>query len=119
MPANEGFNGLAQLILAFEAGALESFPLEQAEHNLNLVEPTGRSRSEVKLDAALKQDAPVHPRGACFPAIARIQLTKSSCHRGDTKTLSRRMGQRTASSGVATPKRWPLPSSDDHLPQQK
>jgi hypothetical protein len=35
--ANEGFDGIAQLIFGFEAGSVESLPLQQAEHDLNLI----------------------------------------------------------------------------------
>ena len=49
---DEGFNGLAQLIFGFETGSAERFALQQTENDLNLVQPTGRSRREVKLDAA-------------------------------------------------------------------
>jgi hypothetical protein len=56
---DEGFNGLAQLIFVFEAGPAEGFALQQAEHDLNLVQPTGGSRREVKLDTTLELSQPV------------------------------------------------------------
>ena len=56
---DEGFNGLAQLIFGFETGSAERFALQQTEHNLNLVQPAGRSRREVKLDATLELCQPV------------------------------------------------------------
>ena len=59
MPANEGFDRIAQLVFVFEAGSVEGLPLQQAEHDFNLVEPTGRGRCEVKLDAAFKLRQPV------------------------------------------------------------
>ena len=56
---DEGFNGLAQLIFGFETGSAERFALQQTEHNLNLVQPAGGSRREVKLDATLELCQPV------------------------------------------------------------
>ncbi len=41
---NEGFDCLAELIFVVEARSAESLPLQQTEHNLNLVEPAGRGR---------------------------------------------------------------------------
>jgi len=40
--------------LCFCSTSVESLALEQAEHDFNLVQPTRRSRREVKLDSALK-----------------------------------------------------------------
>jgi hypothetical protein len=37
IPSDEGFNGFAQLIFAFEACPLECFALQQAEYDFNLV----------------------------------------------------------------------------------
>jgi hypothetical protein len=56
---DEGFNGPAQLIFGFETGAAKGFALQQTEHNLNLVQPTGGSRREVELDATLEFCQPV------------------------------------------------------------
>jgi len=56
--AKEGFDRIAQLVFGFEAGAIERLPLQQTEHNLNLVEPTGRSRRVVKLDTAFELRQP-------------------------------------------------------------
>ena len=52
MSANEGFDGVAQLVFACETGTVESFTLQQAEYDFNLVEPTGGGRGEVKMDTA-------------------------------------------------------------------
>ena len=54
VPLYEGFNGLAQLIFCFETGSAECLALEQAENDLNLVQPTRGSRREVKMDATLE-----------------------------------------------------------------
>ena len=54
----EGFNGLPQLIFGFEASSVECLALQQAEHDFNLVQPTGRSRCEVKLDSPLELRQP-------------------------------------------------------------
>jgi hypothetical protein len=40
VPPEEGFNGLAQLIFGLEAAFVERLVLQQAEHDLNLVQPT-------------------------------------------------------------------------------
>jgi hypothetical protein len=48
----EGFYGLAQLIFGFEATSVECLALQQAEYDLNLVQPTGGRRREMKLDPA-------------------------------------------------------------------
>ena len=55
--SKEGFNGLAQLIFVFEASSVECLALQQAEYDFNLVQPTGRSRREMKLDSAPGQTA--------------------------------------------------------------
>src|SRR6266568_5287095 len=59
VPPEESFNGFTQLIFRLEASAVECLALEQAEHDFNLVQPTGRSRREVKLDASLEFPQPV------------------------------------------------------------
>jgi len=51
VPPEEGFNSLAQLFFALEASPVKCFALQQAEHDFNLVQPTGRSRREVKPDS--------------------------------------------------------------------
>jgi hypothetical protein len=51
---DEGFNGLAQLIFGFETGSAECLSLQQTENDLNLVQPAGGSRREVKPDATLE-----------------------------------------------------------------
>ena len=56
--ANKGVDRIAQFVFGFEAGAVESLSLQQAEHDLYLVEPTGRSRREVKLDTAFELRQP-------------------------------------------------------------
>ena len=59
VPPEESFNGFTQLIFRLEASAVECLALEQAEHDFNLVQPTGRSRREVKLDSPLELRQPV------------------------------------------------------------
>jgi hypothetical protein len=54
VPSNEGFYGLAQLIFGFEACSVECLALQQAEYDFNLVQPTGRSWREMKLDPPLE-----------------------------------------------------------------
>ena len=56
---DESFNGLAQLIFAFETGSAECLALEQAENDLNLVQPTRGGRREVKMDTTLEFGQPV------------------------------------------------------------
>jgi hypothetical protein len=43
---------IAQLLLAGETGSGESLPLHHAEDDFDLVEPTGGSGGEMKMDAA-------------------------------------------------------------------
>ena len=38
---------------------MERFALQQAEHDFNLVQPTGRRRREVKLDSAVELRQPL------------------------------------------------------------
>jgi hypothetical protein len=57
--SEEGFNGLAQLILGFEASSIECLALQQAEYDFNLVQPTGRSRREMELDSPFELRQPV------------------------------------------------------------
>ena len=52
--SDESFNSLAQLIFGFEACSVEGLALQQAEYDFNLVQPTGRSRREMKLDPPLE-----------------------------------------------------------------
>lgn len=59
VPPEESFNSLTQLIFGFEASSVECLALQQAEHDFDLVQPTGRSRREVKLHAPLKLRQPV------------------------------------------------------------
>jgi hypothetical protein len=47
-------DGLAQIVLAFEAGTAERLALQQTENDFDLVQPTGGRRREVKPDAAFK-----------------------------------------------------------------
>ncbi len=56
---DEGCDGLAQLVFAFEACAMECLAPQQTEDDFNLVQPTGRSRREVKLDPALVPRPPI------------------------------------------------------------
>ena len=56
---NECFDRVAQFVFGFETGPVDSLALQQTEHDLNLVEPTGRSRREVKLDSAFELSQPV------------------------------------------------------------
>ena len=56
MPANEGFDRITQLVFVLEARSAESLPLQQTEYDLNLVQPTGRRRREMKLDATVERD---------------------------------------------------------------
>src|ERR1039457_4559911 len=55
----EGFNGRAQLILGFEASSVECLALQQAEYDFNLVQPAGRSRSEMKPHSPFERRQPV------------------------------------------------------------
>src|ERR1700687_4430336 len=57
--SKEGFNGLAQLILGFETSSVECLALQQAEYDFNLVQPAGRSRSEMKLHSPFELCQPV------------------------------------------------------------
>ena len=59
MPPEESFNGLTQLIFALETSPVECLALQQAEYDFNLVQPTRRSRREVKPDSPLKLRQPV------------------------------------------------------------
>ena len=59
VPSDKGFNGLAQLIFGFKASSVECPALQQAEYDFNLVEPTGRSRREMKMDASVELRQPV------------------------------------------------------------
>jgi hypothetical protein len=52
MPANEGFDCVAQLVFALEAGSIESLPLQQTEYNFNPVQPACRGWCEMKLYSA-------------------------------------------------------------------
>ena len=57
--SEEGFDSFTQLIFVFEASSAECLALQQAEYDFNLVQPTGRSRREVKLDPPLEFRQPV------------------------------------------------------------
>jgi hypothetical protein len=57
--ANKGFDGIAQLIPGLETGSIERLALQQTEYDLNLVQPTGGGRREVKLDAACELRQPI------------------------------------------------------------
>jgi hypothetical protein len=50
----ERFNGLTQLIFGLETSSVECLALQQAEHDFNLVQPTGRSGREVKPDSPVE-----------------------------------------------------------------
>ena len=74
VPPEESFNGLTQLIFGLEAGSVEGLALQQAEHDFNLVQPTGRSRREVKLYSPLElrrfTDEGNSCRGSCAGGCA-------------------------------------------------
>ena len=81
VPSDEGFNGLAQLIFGFEACSVEGLALQQAEHDFDLVQPTGRSRCEMKLEPSRPEDfhpealtdsgrEPLDSSGSCHPLKA-------------------------------------------------
>jgi hypothetical protein len=59
VPSDEGFKGLAPLIFGFEACSVECLALQQAEYDFNLVQPTGRSRREMKLDPPMELPQPI------------------------------------------------------------
>ena len=59
MSPEESFHGLPQLIFGFKASSVECLALQQAEHDFNLVQPTGRSRREVKPDSSFELCQPV------------------------------------------------------------
>jgi hypothetical protein len=59
MFANEGFDAIAQLVFALEAGSISSLPLQQAEYDFNLIEPTCRGRCEMKMYATFVLCQPV------------------------------------------------------------
>ena len=59
MSSEEGVNGLTQLIFGFETSSVECFALQQTEYDFDLVQPTGRSRREMKLDSPLELRQPV------------------------------------------------------------
>ena len=59
MSSEEGFNGLTQLIFGFETSSVECLSLQQTEHDFNLVQPTGRSRREMKPDSPLELRQPI------------------------------------------------------------
>ena len=59
VPSNESFNGLAQLIFGFEAGSVERLALQQAEYDFYLIQPTGRSGREMKLDPPFELREPI------------------------------------------------------------
>ena len=59
MSSEEGFNGLPQLIFGFEASSVECLALQQTEYDFNLVQPTGRSRREMKPDSPPELRQPV------------------------------------------------------------
>jgi hypothetical protein len=66
---DEGFDCLPQLVLGSETGSIERLALQQAENDLNLVQPTGRGRREVKLDAIFEFGEPV-----VVPFMGRIVI---------------------------------------------
>ena len=45
----------SQLIFALEASSVEGLALQEAEHDFDLVQPTGCSRGEVRLDSSLER----------------------------------------------------------------
>jgi len=47
------------LIFGFEASSIECISLQQAEYDFNLVQPTGRSRREMKLDSLFELRQPI------------------------------------------------------------
>ena len=57
--ADEGLDGIPQLILGWKAGSAERLALQQTEYDLNLVETAGRSRCEVKPDEAFEFGQPI------------------------------------------------------------
>ena len=59
MLLNEGFGRRAKLVLSLEAGAPKSLAGEQAEPDFDLIEPTGRGGSKVKLHSAFVLGQPV------------------------------------------------------------
>jgi hypothetical protein len=59
VPLEKSCNGFTPLIFRLEASSVEGLALQQAEHDFNLVQPTGRSGREVKLDASLESRQPV------------------------------------------------------------
>ena len=57
--SEESLNGLTQLIFGFEASSVECLALQQTEYDFNLVQPTGRSRREMKLDSPFELRQPI------------------------------------------------------------
>ena len=56
---DEGLYSGAELVFAREVGATQGFSREDAKPHLDLVEPTGRGRREMKLHTALVLGQPV------------------------------------------------------------
>ena len=50
---DERFNGRAKLVLVGETGSAQRFAGQEAKPDFDLIQPTGRSRSEVELNPAL------------------------------------------------------------------
>jgi len=59
VPLEKSCNGFTPLIFRLEASSVEGLALQQAEHDFNPVQSTGRSGREVKLDASLESRQPV------------------------------------------------------------
>jgi hypothetical protein len=51
---DEGFDSFSEWILALKVSSVERLSLEQTEHDLNLIQPTGRSRREMQADSPLE-----------------------------------------------------------------
>jgi hypothetical protein len=58
-PCDKGFDGGAELIFAGKACAVKSLARQQAEPDLNLIEPTSRSCREVKVDPTFVLGEPI------------------------------------------------------------
>jgi len=50
----EGFDSLSELIFALQVSSVERLSLEQTEHDFHLIQPTSRSRREMKADSPLE-----------------------------------------------------------------